>query len=295
MGAAIEMLDVMARFEFLPEFNIYAGRMIVVADRYTPSGPWGMDEYIYPGIMAPGPAGSPVPGALMRSGTVGRDLGVNVWGALGGGLVKYYLGSYEFNDPSISPLYSGRLQVSLLSPEPGFYQRTTYYGYKDLISIGVGAQYQKDGSIKSVPGKAADPMAMTAAVPASLATSNYNYLTGDLVIDKKLGDAGTISLVASYSKFNGDAEFWKSHYSAALGYLIPGVVGIGKLRPAIRVQGAQARAGGGASMVIDAQIGYVIMPWFARVALGYRNYSTDLGKGAVKGHQLFLGITVGDP
>jgi hypothetical protein len=289
------MLDVMAKFEFLPEFNIYAGRMIVVADRFMPSGPWGMDEWYLPGIMP-----IAVAPALMRTGPVGRDLGVNVWGSFGGGLVKYYLGSYELSDPALSPLYSGRLQVSLLSGEPGFFQRTTYYGYKDLVAFGFGAQYQKEGSVQVVP-PTTDPMTMAVTSPATLKLSNYSYFTGDFVVDKKLGDAGTVSFVASYAKFNGDAETWKSHYSVSLGYLIPGVVGIGKLRPSVRIQGVQARAGGtDGSMIIDAQLGYVIMPWFARVALGYRNGSTDVGDGKggskpQKSNMIYLGITIADP
>jgi hypothetical protein len=295
LGANAQLLDVIARFEFLPEFNIYAGRMIVVADRFTPSGPWGMDEYFYPGIMV---AGQPQPAALMKSGLTGRDLGVNAWGALLGGTIKYYLGAYEFSDPSLSPLFSGRLQLSLLTPEPGFYQRTTYYGYKDLVAIGIGGQYQKNGSA----GAVANPMAgmgmppMAATIPAF---DNYSYATADLVIDKKLGDAGTVSFVGSGSLFDGDYQPWKSHFQAGIGYLIPGVVGIGKLRPSIRYQGAKANGVDSLSSVIDAQIGYVIMPWFARVALGYRWSSTtlaSLNKGATtKGNMIYLGITVADP
>jgi hypothetical protein len=51
------------------------------------------------------------------------------------------------------------------------------------------------------------------------------------------------------------------------------------------------------SYVIDAQIGYVIMPWFVRVAVGYRHSSLDLGKGTppVETDQLFFGITLADP
>ena len=292
LGANAQILDVIARFEFLPEFNLYAGRMIVVADRYTPSGPWGMDEWYYPGILP----GSPGGGAFMRSGPVGRDLGVNMWGALLGGTIKYYLGAYQFSDPSLSPLLSGRLQVSLLTPEPGFYQRTTYYGYKDLISFGVGAQYQQNGSFTVVPPVPPVDPAMPAGMP-TFAYDDYNYLTGDLVIDKKLGDAGTISLVGSYAKFGGEPRTWDSHFLGSIGYLIPGVVGIGKIRPSVRFQGFMPPGSTVLSYVIDAQIGYVIMPWFVRVAVGYRHSSTDLGKGAgpAKADQIFLGLTLADP
>jgi hypothetical protein len=87
LGATVQVLDVIARFEFLPELNLYAGRMIVIADRYTPSGPWGMDEWFYPGLITGAPP------ALMRTDPIGRDIGLNLWGALLGGTIKYYLGA----------------------------------------------------------------------------------------------------------------------------------------------------------------------------------------------------------
>ena len=130
----VQPLDVIAKFEPLPEFNIYAGRMLVQADRFSPSGPWGIDEFFYPGFFM-GVAGPP---ALPKAGPVGRDVGTTVWGAPFGGHFKYYAGAYQLQDPALSPLYSGRLQLSLLNPEPAFFQRTTYYGTKDLISLGVG-------------------------------------------------------------------------------------------------------------------------------------------------------------
>lgn len=288
LGANAQILDVIARFEFLPELNLYAGRMIVIADRYTPSGPWGMDEWFYPGLI-PG-----APPALMRTDPIGRDIGANLWGALLGGTIKYYLGAYQFSDPKVSPLLSGRLQVSLLSGEPGFYQRTTYYGYKDLISLGVGAQYQKDGSVTAIPAAPSVDPTMPMGMP-TLAYDDFSYLTGDIVIDKKLGDAGTVSLVGSYSQFGGEPRVWDSHFLGSLGYLIPAVVWIGKIRPSVRFQGFMPKGSNIMSYVIDAQLGYVIMPWFVRVAIGYRHASTDLGKGALKTDQLFLGITLADP
>jgi hypothetical protein len=75
------------------------------------------------------------------------------------------------------------------------------------------------------------------------------------------------------------------------------VVGIGKIRPSVRFQGFTPPGSTVLSYVIDAQIGYVIMPWFVRVAVGYRYASTDLGKGAgpMKTDQIFLGLTLADP
>ena len=58
------ILDAIAGFTPLPEFQIYAGRLLVMADRYAPSGPWSLDEWFYPGFFvrhaARRPEGGPV-------------------------------------------------------------------------------------------------------------------------------------------------------------------------------------------------------------------------------------------
>lgn len=280
-------LDIIARFEPLPEFNIYMGRMIVVADRYTPSGPWGMDEFFYPGVF---PA---LPAALQKSGPTGRDLGVNIWGAPLGGHLKYYLGIYQLHDPNINPLLSGRLQLSLLSPEPAFYQRTTYFGTKDLVAFGIGGQYQKAGSVMTVP----TPMAgMMPVVPM---TDDFSFFTADVTIDKVLGDSGTASLGGSYMMWKGDYNRWDNFFLASAGYLLPGVYGIGKIRFALRYQrGMATNDDAEASSIIDAQVSYNVMAWFARFQLGYRRIEQWIPGAPAQlqaGNQIYLGVTLADP
>src|SRR5258708_26947365 len=46
-------------------------------------------------------------------------------------------------DPTATPLYSGRLQLALLAKEPGFWGNGSYFGEKDVLSIGVSGQAQK--------------------------------------------------------------------------------------------------------------------------------------------------------
>jgi hypothetical protein len=294
--ATVAPLDVIARFEPIPEFNIYMGRMIVVADRFTPSGPWGMDEFFYVGMV--GPYGLTA-AALQKSGPTGRDLGVNIWGAPMGGHIKYYLGAYQFQDPRLNPLLSGRLQVSLLSGEPAFYQRTTYYGTKDFVSIGVGGQYQKDGSVGTAP-----PAMM--GMPAPMApTADHSFFTADLVLDKNIGDSGTLSLYGAYSMFKG-GEFnkWDNYWVASLGYMLPKPIGIGKIRATVRYQRAMDNLDGAeASSILDAQISYNVMAWFARFQLGFRrsemyaraNPMTMAPASLVPGNQIYLGVTLADP
>jgi hypothetical protein len=284
----VQPLDVIARIEPLPELNLYLGRMLVVVDRFAPSGPWGIDEFFFPGFFP-----LVAPPALPKAGPQGRDVGATIWGAPLKGLIKYYLGAFNLYDPSLNPLLSGRIQVSLLNGEPAFYHRGTYYGTKDLISIGVGGQYQKDGSVQPVP---------VTTPPTIPLTDDYSMLTGDLTVEKNIGNAGTISAVGAYSNFNGDFQPWSNFFLASLGYMLPEPIGIGKPRITVRYQRGQGAADGAdASSVIDAQLSYMVAAWYARFALGYRRGDTWLppsmtGPAAMaKSNMMYFGVTLADP
>jgi hypothetical protein len=289
--ATVAPLDVIARFEPLPEFNIYMGRMIIVADRFTPSGPWGMDEFFYPGVF-PGATSAP----LAKGGPDSRDLGVNIWGAPLGGHLKYYLGAYQLHDPGLNPLLSGRLQISLLSPEPAFYQRTTYFGTKDLVAFGVGGQFQKAGSF--LPPPAAVP-GMPAMAPV---TDDYSFFTADMVLEKILGTAGTVSLYGAYMMQKGNFQRWDNFWFVSGGYLLPGVYGIGKIRFNARYQRALENVDNAeATTVLDFQVSYNIMAWFARFQLGFRRSESFVRPTTATpallqaGNQIYLGVTLADP
>lgn len=284
----VQPLDVIARIEPLPELNVYIGRMLVVADRFAPSGPWGMDEFFFPGffplIAAP---------ALPKAGAVGRDVGVTVWGAFLKGHVKYYLGAFNLYDPALNPLLSGRLQVSLLSGEPAFYHRTTYFGTKDLVSLGIGGQYQKQGSVQPVP---------VTTPPTVPLTDDYSSVTADVTIEKNIGDAGTLSVVGAYYRYNGDYQRWKDFWVASLGYMLPKTIGIGKLRGTVRYQRALDMApDADASTLLDAQVSYNVAAWFARFQVGYRRGDTYIAPAAMAparrqaSNMAYFGITLADP
>ena len=287
----VQPLDVIARFEPFPELSFAVGRMIIVADRFLPGGPWNTDEFYYHGF-----AGSvPVP-ALPKSGPNGRDLGVNMWGAPLAGHIKYYLGAYQLHDPGLDPLLSGRLQVTLWNGEPAFYQRTTYFGTRDILSIGGGAQYQKAGSVQSLPAPQANTMA-----PPPL-TDDYWFATADLVFEKTLGDSGTLSAYGAYSKFGGDYRRWDHYWLASLGYMFPQTIGIGKVRATVRYQrGLEQADAAQASSILDAQLSYNVMAWFARLQLGYRRMelfqraTTSAAAQLAAGNQIYLGVTLADP
>jgi len=302
----VQLLDVIAKIEPIPEFSVWMGRMIIMADRWTASGPWGMDEFIFPGrFTAPT---NLIPGGLLFAGPKGgtnlRDWGVTLWGSFAGGYAKYFLQAMQLEDPRIPPLYTGRIQLNFLSPEPGFYHRTTYYGTKDLLAVGFGGQIQGRGVVTK-PAVAPMPMAMPPVAGSAAQFDTWKMLDADIIFEKTFGDAGTLSLDGSIALFDGGAgapggsgRNFNNSMVAGIGYLLPGVVGIGKLRPSVRYQRAQFRAAGAdASQIIDAQIGYVVMGWWARLALGYRYTSTDISKAVASatGHAIFIGITIADP
>jgi hypothetical protein len=284
----VQPLDVIARIEPLPEFKVYLGRMLVVADRFAPSGPWGIDEFFFPGffplIAAP---------ALPKAGPVGRDVGVTIWGAPLKGHLKYYLGAFNLYDPALTPLYSGRLQVSLLNGEPAFYHRATYFGTKDLVSFGVGGQFQKNGSVQPVP---------TTMPPTVPQMDNYSSVTADLTVEKNIGESGTVSAIAAYYKYDGDFQRWKDFWVASVGYMLPKPIGIGKVRATVRYQrGLDNADGADASSLIDAQLSYNVAGWFARFQLGYRHGESYLAATATTmarmapNNMAYLGVTLADP
>ena len=58
---------------------------------------------------------------------------------------------------------------------------------------------------------------------------------------------------------------------------------------------ARPAGGAGASRVIDTQLSYLIMNWYARVLLNYRHSSIDLGGAAALDDRLVLGVVLWDP
>ncbi len=63
--------------------------------------------------------------------------------------------------------------MDLWDPEKGYYVNGTYYGDKDILAVGVAAQQ----------------------------LSSKNAYDVDFLMEKKLGDAGTVSVQGEYAKY----------------------------------------------------------------------------------------------
>src|SRR6478752_722333 len=207
----LSVMDLIAQYEPDPAFNIWVGRMLVASDRSNFSGPYFMAPWIYPLFL--GPQGNPYAVVGPKEGPYGRNDGVTVWGQAGGGMFKYYLGAYNMFDGVQKPLISGRLALSLLSPEPGYYGSSTYLG-KDILAIGLGGQYQKngDGTIK----------------PGATGLTDYGMVLADALFEKKIGD-GALDIEGGFYKYVGDGQGLNFSYMGLASYLFS------KFQPLVRI------------------------------------------------------------
>jgi hypothetical protein len=195
-----------------------------------------------------------------------------------GGLFKYYLSAFDLYSQTKKPLYSGRLNLSLINPEPGYYHSSTYYGAKDVLAIGVGAQYQKKGSVGAAP---APTTAMPVAAPPP--TDDYSELNADVLFEKNLSGSGVVTLEGAIYKYWGDYSLDYS-YLVLASYLTPEKIGPGKIQPLVRVQQLKPQSGD-AYTAFEGQIGYVIADYSARLALGYQHTKLQ----SQSGNAIYLG------
>jgi hypothetical protein len=259
-GAAV--LDLLAELELADPFHLWIGRMPVPSDRTSLSTAWAIAPFTLPGryqTFAPiAPAGSRSE-AGPRRGALDRDDGVTLWGQLGGGRFKYYVGAFDLTRPASSPLYSARLALSLLDPEPGFRTSSSYFGAKKVLAFGLGAQHRAQGSLPA--------QGSTTALP-----DDFDELNGDLLFETGNESAGILDLELAIAKLWGRNEIASYQYFALVSYLLPLDVGIGRFQPLFRLQHAEHGSAEDASdfTCIDAQLGYIIDGHHARVSTGYQ-------------------------
>jgi urea transport system substrate-binding protein len=122
----IGVLDAVARFEMNPKFNVWAGRFIAPSDRANLYGPYYSHEW------AVTPTASRTVSlrghrSLQRRRVLGR-----LW--QGQGVAGGFDGTSTNGNPDI--IGAARVQVDLWDKEGGYYLNGTYYGAKDLLSIG---------------------------------------------------------------------------------------------------------------------------------------------------------------
>lgn len=281
---ALTVQDLIAQFEPDPLFNVWVGRHLVASDRSNFSGPYFMAPWIYP--LKLGPQGFSNAFAVVgpKEGPYGRSDGATVWGQVNGGMFKYFLGAYDLYDAINKPLISGRVSISLLNPEPGYWGTSTYHGL-DLFSVGLGGQYSKNKD-KTVKPTSTDP------------ESDYGMVNADLLFEKKLDGGAAFDVEGAFYKYIGDGETLNFSYMGLVSYLTPELApGAGKLQPLVRIQQAKEKSAEDAGLggvngnlvtMTDVQMNYVLDSYATRLALGFTHASA--GDGARYSNAVFLGV-----
>jgi hypothetical protein len=259
-------MDLVGQLDFMDEFHVWVGRMLTPSDRSNFSGPWFISPWEYPGVYN-------VPGGgffyVGPRGTeeIGREVGTVVWGDVGKGKFKYYLGMMDVDDaPNTTPLYTGRVQYAFIGAEPGFYGSSTYYGGQNIVAVGAAAQYQKRWTVGGV-------------------SDDVKEFNADLLAEYNIEGTGTLSLEAAYYTFNSLLMPVDHAFFVVGHYLTPSEIGIGKIDVGIRYQ----KTVDVDMQMIEPYLGYVIKDYFAKLMIGYE--ATDLGND-VKGNAVRLGFQI---
>ncbi len=274
--ANLTVMDLIAQYEPDPAFNIWVGRMLVASDRSNFSGPYFMAPWIYPLFLGPQSFNTKADGsggayAIVgpKEGPYGRNDGATIWGQFGGGTLKYYLGAYNMFDGAQKPLISGRIGLSLLNPEPGYYGSSTYLG-KDVLAIGVGGQYQKNGD---------------AYAGASDGLADYGMVLADLLFEKDFKAAGTLDLEGAFYKYIGDGQALSTSYMGLASYLIA------KFQPLVRIQQAMYKDSGPTVTMVDGQVAYYLDGYSTKMVLGFSHAANGAdGDASLSSNAVFAGI-----
>ncbi len=255
---SVIVMDAIARFEYSPEFNIWAGRFLPPSDRANLYGPYYANHWgVYREAVADGYANT----------AVGRDNGVAYWGDFGG--LKVSAGLFDVpnttapSDDAKKVIAAGRLQYDFWDKEAGYWLNGTYYGAKDLLAIGVAGQTAGGDTSYSV----------------------------DFLLEKKLADAGTITIESEYAKYegltgsgldsNGDPLKNDGAYGL-LSYLFPQPVGIGKVQLLGKYAEASFDAPGSDPKLktMEFDVGYIVKEFNVRGYLFYIDQSWDKSSNA---------------
>ena len=130
---------------------------------------------------------------------------------------------------------------------------------------------QSDGRSRPRDPRQLQPSGLR-AVPTGapiLARNDLVAFNLDLLFEKRLAWADTLTLEGAYYNFNKGAQGW-SWYALA-SYLFASKVGFGQVQPMVRWQEFTPTAGGDAVRTLDAGLNYVIDGHNTRVAFAVQN------------------------
>lgn len=260
----IRVLDAYLQYEPSPLFNVWAGRMLPPSDRANLDGPFYLSAWSYPMV------------SQYPNFAIGRDNGVTVWGKPMEGKLTYAIGAFEghnrctgcSNDDG-NLLYAARVAYAFLDaePAPAYYTASTYFGEKDILTLGLAAMYQADGVGTSNADK-----------------DDYAGYSMDLLFEKNVGP-GVLTLEGGAYKYDFDVDDAPAApsnigglvagegYLAGAAWLFPQVVGYGKFQPFVRYQRFEPDSGSN-TRVVDVGVSYLISGYNAKLVATYSDTSS---------------------
>jgi hypothetical protein len=270
LAASAGIEDAIIGFDFVDAFHIWVGQQLVPVDRPNYGGPFFMITWNYPGALSVGGTGTFLGPA---EGPSGRNAGVTFWGDVASNKVHYFLGGFQSGDLTKSPLFSGRLNLDIVGDEAGYFGNETYFGDKNIVSVAVGGQYQKNGS------------------GGGALVSDYGEVNADALVELKYGGGGWVTLDGAYYHFAGDYNNVKDSMYI-LGAIATPVIGVGNLQPMVRYQFGAPGNGSPKDWNVDAFLTYLIKGPALRITGGFSH--TEIASGtphttALVGNAIQLG------
>ncbi len=255
--------DAIIGFDFADPIHLWMGQLLVPVDRANFAGPFFMIPWNYPGFIS---VGANLIVAAPAEGPAGRNTGASIWGNDPDGKVKYAVGLFLGPTGGAPPLLSGRISTALIGKETGYFGNESFFGDQNIVTVGVGGQYQKDGSV----GMAPVPPAMGAAP-----TDNYAEFNADALGEFKYGDGGWVSLDGAYYHFVGQYQTVKDAFYVTAAVATP-KVGVGNIQPMVRYQSGTG-PNSLSAWTVDAGVAYLIMGPALRAMVNFQH--ADIGNG----------------
>lgn len=264
LSGNVRILDALVGFDFADEAHLWVGQLLIPVDRANKAGPFfSIPWNFFAGNFAVGATRLFI---TPLEGTFGRGTGGVFWGDLLEGKLKYLLGAFIDPAPTTSPLYSGRVGYSFIGKEKaGFGQSATFSGQaeSDVVTLAVGGQYRKDGSVAPAPPAGAMPP------PVTPPADDFIELNADLFGEIKLAGGAFVTGEVDFYQFSGDNQPANNLFSVMAAYATP-VIGIGQIQPMLRFQLANGDNDFSA-MAIDAQLGYLIRQQRLRLIANFQH------------------------
>lgn len=253
----VDVLDGIAKFEF-DAINFWVGRFLAPSDRSNMSGPYYLGDWYYP-FVAVGTAGN-----VSANGASGRDDGAAVWGMAMNDQLKWKFGAFEGIDdgstnssgvaganPDDNLMWAGSVRYNFWDTEPGYYNASTYFGAKNILSVGLGFAMQDE---------------------AFSTTADYTEWHIDGLLEMPAG-GGTLTLEGAWYDYDrdnvggleGDAYFALAAFQT------------GPWKPRIRFQSYDPDAAGAGDVDrVDVGLDYIIDGHNARITVNYTDNFSNL-------------------